>query len=85
MEKEINEIEFINYNGNQKYIVKDNKIYFYSSKEYKLGRVNYESYRVAVGFKTWDGSDMKNFDELPIKIINAWIQGGIQANIIFQC
>ena len=47
-----------------------------SIEEYKkfLGIINYNAYRDAVGGKTWNGENMKDFDEMPDKIKNAWIK-----------
>ena len=34
---------------------------------------SYEIYKEAVEGKTWNGEDMKNFDEIPDKIKRAWV------------
>jgi hypothetical protein len=39
------------------------------------GKLNYNLYKNAVGGKTWNGENMKQFDEMPINIQNAWIEG----------
>jgi hypothetical protein len=37
-----------------------------------MGSKAYEIYKEAVGGKTWNGEDMKKFEEMPENIRNAW-------------
>ena len=41
-----------------------------------FGKVAYEAYKKAVGGKTWNGEDMKEFSEMPKDKQNAWHDAG---------
>ena len=43
-----------------------------------FGKINYNAYRDAVGGKTWNGENMKEYNDMPEKIQNAWKQSAWQ-------
>lgn len=46
--------------------------------EYILGKLAYQTYRSTLeGHRNYDGRRFQNFDDLPPKIKNAWIQVAI--------
>ncbi len=45
------------------------------------GRKNYDAYKISVGGVSFNGQKLKEFDEMPEKIRNAWMDGAIQSNV----
>ena len=43
----------------------------------EIGKANYETYREMVGGVTWNGDNMKEFEEIPERLQNAWEFAGL--------